>query len=648
MSIVRSAWALITGFYLATLLACLVLVVPPIKDHMAQEQAVRSGRAAAAAAAIFANVVADDPRPLRSYATLLRDGAEAGGWTRFEIKDNTGTVVLPAAVSKPSWADALAGGWPAASASAALGRPGQAAGVVKVWVSADAASEVLQHCLLAVVGAFAFIGALMVAALAWMVRWARAPLDDFNELVQGLSERRFVALKEPKIAEWIELSRSLNVMVARVRDMLQARDSAVNDLEAKLAVDQMTQTASRPQFMQELATRLKERPEGGCAVIVRVHDLDGMNRRVGRSRADDFLVAVATTLRTRLLMAGLGEEATLARLNGADFAMLLTAQEDGQVRDRLEHLSQSLAALAEDGLSESLQVAWIGATAFTQGEASSAVLMRLDAMLMKAESDLQPMCLADPVAAPYVITVTQWRVLIETALDTGRFTLAFFPFCDSQGQLIHREAMARLVDSEGRWLEANEIVPPAIRNGRIAEVDLRVLELALVELGQCEGALAVNVAAQSLRRPMFLMRLGQLLERYAAVAGRLCLEVDERGFDAASLSSAQALCRTVAPHGCRVGIDHFGLTLSMLPLLSAVHVHYVKLAPALLKALDQNTRLQAFVGQLTLLGHRVGVPVMANGVTMASDLPMLKSLGVQGFGGPAVAEVGAAQPVVTI
>lgn len=636
MSIIRRAWAQITAFYLATLLVCLALVVPQIKGHMEQELAARSAAAAARAAASYASLPADDERPLRSYATLLRDTAPSGGWDRFEILDAAQVVVVPRAASDVRWAERLAGGWAAASATAPFKHPTLAAGTVRVWVNADRATQVVERCLLAVLAAFAVMGALMMAVLARTVHVAMAPLKDFHNQVRDVSERRFVALKEPLVTEWIELSRALNVMVARVRHMMVERETEVDNLQERLAVDELTQSASRPQFMEALNDSLKTRPEGACVVIVRVHDLDGMNRRAGRSRANDLLVAVATALRTRLMLSGLSEDVKLARLNGADFGMVLPVSEGVAARAHVEQLAQSLSGLASDGLSEGPQVAWIGASVFRQGESLPAVLLRVDAMLVAAETTLQPYSLADPAALPYVIGVAQWRVLIETALDTGRFTLAFFDVRDRGGALIHREAMVRLVDSEGHLVGASDFVPPAIRNGRIADIDLRVIELSLLELARCEGGVAVNVAAQSLRRPMFLMRLEKLLQQHAAVASRLCIEVDERGFDAASLYAAEALCRTVSPFGCHVGIDQFGVTLSMLPILSAAKAQYVKLASALLPGLAHNDRLRGFIGQLAELGRRVGVPVIANGVVSDAERRLLESLGVTGFSGPAL------------
>ncbi|OYU41958.1 MAG: hypothetical protein CFE44_26785, partial [Burkholderiales bacterium PBB4] len=155
--------------------------------------------------------------------------------------------------------------------------------------------------------------AMLLAGLALVHQWASRPLDQFCDQIAGLSERRFVTVPQPAIAEWVTLSKALNVMVARVRQMLEERDEAVGSLKDKLAHDELTQATSRDTFMASLKTHLRDNDGGGGVAIVRVHDLEGMNRRLGRNRTDEFLVALATILRTRLMLTGVDEGFMLAR-----------------------------------------------------------------------------------------------------------------------------------------------------------------------------------------------------------------------------------------------------------------------------------------------------------------------------------------------
>ncbi|MCV2355704.1 EAL domain-containing protein [Paucibacter sp. B2R-40] len=638
MSVVRRAWLLITGAYLATLLLCIGLALPQVASHVGPELSARSKAAAQEAAGLMAGVAAKEGAPLYAYTKMMRAGVSRHAWLRFEIRDLTGVVVVPAPSGVSNWVERIFGAWSDASASEAVLRQGQPFGRVQVWVSAETANRFVARFVLTMLAIFTLVGAVLMASLAWLVRWAKHPLGDFHEQILGLSERRFVELKEPRVSEWIDLSKSLNVMVARVRRMLDERDEAVDSLEGRLAKDELTQTASRPHFMQSLASQLKEGTTGGGVAIVRVHDLEGINRRAGRSRADEFLVAVATMLRSRFLLAGPDDSYVLARLNGADFGLLLPGGDLASWQTHLNESAEGLATLADDGLTDTQHVAWIGGTTFMPGETVSEVLLRVDTMVMASESQMLPVSVTGPTQRQHAIAVAQWRVIIENGLDTGRFTLGFLPMVDGHGQVLYREAMLRLTDSDGRLLEASDIKPPAIRNGRISNVDLRGVQLALSALGAAEGRLAVNITLQSMRRPIFLRSLMEMLTRHAEVASRLTFEVDEHGFDSSTQLAVQALVRTLAPFGCGLGIAQFGLSASLLPFLETHGVAYVKLAARLLPGIEGNPRLQAFVKQLVELGRSLGVPVYAGAAGSAEAQALLLRLGVQACSAQSIEE----------
>jgi EAL domain-containing protein (putative c-di-GMP-specific phosphodiesterase class I)/GGDEF domain-containing protein len=643
-SALRRAWALITGFYLATMLACGAVLLWQMDVQGRTDRAERSAKALQTATVVWHQLNPLTVSALTDYLTKLREIAPQQGWWQVELRDKAGVVVGAVSPSRSRWSERLVAGWEGTSAMASLDWKNAPFGDLHVWVMPQDTPGLVERCLLAVAACFVLLGGAMIAALARLVHGVQAPLADFQEQVLALSERRFVALKQPSVAEWVSLSKSLNVMVARVRGMLEERDRALDALEGRLAHDDLTHTASRPQFMQRLGELLKA-DDGGCAAILRVHDLEGMNRRVGRGRTDEFLVGLATTLRARLMLDGDADEFVVARLNGADFGLLRSGGVTTDWRARLMGLADALHVLAEDGLSDGQHVAWIGGTTFLHGESPSDVLLRLDAMVMAAESHQRPVEVAEPSAPRHIVAVAQWRVLVETALDTGRVALARFPVVDAQGRAMHEEAMVRLVDGEGRWMEADDLVPPAIRNGRIVNLDLRAIELALAALGHdsAPAELAVNVAAQSLRRPIFLRSLGIVLERHREVAGRLCLEIAEDGVHGPSLVPAQGLYRTVAPYGCRLGIDHFGITLSTLPWLHAIPIDYVKLSPQLLEGLQGNARMQGFISVIASLGERLGVPIIATGVATPAERTMLRGLGVSGFSGPLVTSEASAE-----
>jgi EAL domain-containing protein (putative c-di-GMP-specific phosphodiesterase class I) len=265
------------------------------------------------------------------------------------------------------------------------------------------------------------------------------------------------------------------------------------------------------------------------------------------------------------------------------------------------------------------------------------VLVRVDSMVMASESEKLLACVTEPSAKQHAVTVAQWRVAIETAIDTGHLALQFFDVHAAAGNVLHREGMLRLIQPSGDVLDAHSFIPPAVRCGRISDLDLKAVQLALLELQRSPGDVAVNMAPQSITRPIFQRQLAELLRANAPLAQRLWIELRDPGTTGDTSLAVRALCDTVGPLGCRVGIDHFGLNLSLLPLLNEAKVHYVKLAPALVEGATRAPRMAAFVAQVAQLGARVGVKVIANGVRNSASLPALAHMGVVGFTGPGLA-----------
>jgi EAL domain-containing protein (putative c-di-GMP-specific phosphodiesterase class I)/GGDEF domain-containing protein len=641
VSFVRLLWATIAAFYLGTLVVCVAVVMPSLAGDIAGGLAATSAATGQRMARSFESAALPEDataNPLTAWLPSLRKQAKDEKWAEFEVVDAKGAARDSLASAGNGWTGVLAGQWKQGRATTPLVRNGQEVGKLSLTVSTASARTHMEHAVLQMAEVFALVGVLLLLALKRLERWARKPLAGFYEQIQGLSERRFVEVKEPAITEWIGLSRSLNVMVARVRQMLEDRDEVVGNLKDKLAHDQLTRTASREAYMDGLRANLRDNDLGGGVAIIRVNDLEGMNRRLGRNRTDEFLLAVATTLRTRLMVEGSEDSYVLARLNGADFGLLVPSCDLDTWRTRLQGLANALALLVDDGLTDCTQVAWIGGTTFLRGESIPDVLTRVDAMLMAAESQQDAVCVTQPSARTYLLAIAQWRVVIETALDTGHLDLEFHPVVNAQGELLHREAMLRLIDADGHAVDADVFIPPAIRCGRISDLDLKAVELALAELAKHEGSIAVNIAAQSALRPIFHRQLLTMLSNHREVASRLLLEVREPNLASDSNRMIEGLGRTVNPFGVTIGLDHFGIHLSALPVLSNSVVRYVKLAERVTAGVATQGRMQSFVSLLADLGHQHHVQVMCMGVQAPQWVPMLAALGVQGFTGTGVKE----------
>ena len=482
----------------------------------------------------------------------------------------------------------------------------------------------------------AVCGALTVGGLMLLVRYAKEPLRSFKTQIRALSDRQFIELQEPKVIEWVTLSKALNVMVARVQMMLSERDEAVERMKRKAGQDALTQLASRQRLMEVMAQAVRHEGPGGAVAIFRLQDLDGLNKRLGRQRADDLLVAVATALNARLMLdKPAAEVGVLARLNGSEFGLLLPALGVEPLAHLLAAMSNTIAQLSIDGLADMPLVVRIGATLFRAGEETSDVLLRADAAVSRAEFEQKALVISEPSPKHQTLAVAQWRVIIESALDNGHLSHAFYPVTNAAGQVLHQEAFLRLKEPHGVVYEAGEFLPPAVRCGRTMELDLRAVALGLAHIAQQGQPVAVNCALQSTQHPMFMRRLDELLTQHAAQAPLLWVEVRDPDVAAVALPSLMGLGQLLQRHGCQFGLDNMGWSYSLRQAISIEGLHYIKLAPDLCRAACQSVRARSLVEVMVAWAKRSQCLLVACGLEDEAQLTTLKALGLQYFSGQA-------------
>ncbi len=487
----------------------------------------------------------------------------------------------------------------------------------------------------------------LMLMLAKLRPYAFDPQLQLVRQLTAVGEGQYEHVMQPAALEWAEPFRAANVMVARLVQRREARDKQLSLLREEVATDSLTGLASRAQFMQTLihaltregAATVSSATDRGMVAIVRIHDLVGVNQRMGRDRGDELLASIAMLLRMHLMRLGTADS-LLARLNGADFAVIATGVPALALNDWLEDLALGFTELHHNAVADRPHVAWLGATTFTRGEPLPDVMSRADAMVQSSESQKLPYRLTNAMESDHAVPTVQWRMHIERALDTGMVSLAYFPVLCADGSVLHREAVVRLTLADGAVMTGTRVVPPALRTGRIMDLDLRVIELALVELTNHPEAsdVAVNVSPQSLARPLFVERLRHVLAQAGKVAARLWIEVDEAVLDndAADLN---ALATLLNSHRTRLGLDHFKSQWAQVFDLPARGVSFVKLDPSLCHGmaarLDNSDGDRDHASVLrALLGSTYGCHVIVTGLKQAADVSASWRLEIDAATGP--------------
>ena len=493
------------------------------------------------------------------------------------------------------------------------------------------------------------LGALAVAGLiggylgSFILRRLRAPLRAVIEQAGAISERRFVTIAEPKVPELRQLAAAMNATVIRLKAMFAEEAVRLEALRREANCDELTGVANRNHFLACLhAATLGEHAGGGALFIARLADLAGINRRCGRAGADELLRQFGLVFQDFSARALPSSDALAARLNGADFALIVPHMHAGDEvqalgEDLLQHLGHEAARFLPGETT-----AWLGAGYFDPGIDPSTVLAQIDAALAGAENRggnaLQVVDLRDADRLPR--SAGEWSQVLATALAQRWVRLVAFPVQALSGDLLHNECPLRLrFDEAGQWQPAGRFLPIAERLQLTARLDLVAVTLGLEELQAQPDlpGLAINLSASSIEHAEFRDELLARLQRTAA-SQRLWLEVSETGA-LAHFDAFRELCLALKRIGCKLGIEHFGRQFSEIGRLHDLGLDYLKVDASFIRDLDTNAGNRAFLKGLATIAHGIGLLVIAEGVNSVAEMDALAELGFDGATGPAVREV---------
>ncbi len=475
--------------------------------------------------------------------------------------------------------------------------------------------------LVIVAGIFSYVG----------VNRIRVPLLRTVDQAKAITERRFVTVDEPDMPELRNVTRAMNAMVGRVKTMFDEQAGQVEQLRRQAHCDPLTGLSNRAHFLGRMKVMLdaEDGAASGALVMVRLVELQSLNRTLGRSATDRLLqdAAAAMVESSRRLSA-----AEVGRLNGSDFALALPDVDS--LRESALDVAARLRSLmrVHDGGAHVV----IGAVRWTHGAPMSTLLAAADQALARAESKGPYTVEFDDAADSGALGEDAWRHRIQTALAERNAQLVDFPLVGRNGELVHHESPLRLrLGEEGALVSAAQWLPMARRAQLTADVDLLAIELALIAIAADSLPRSINVSPSSLADSAFSTRVHALVVAHPMASPRLSLELAEAGA-VKQLHLVRELAEQLHGSGTRIGLEHAGERLADTRGLLEAGLDFVKLDASLLHGLASDVaRAQHVAGTVRML-HGIGLRVYAEGVAEVDDAAALWAAGVDGLTGPVV------------
>ena len=489
------------------------------------------------------------------------------------------------------------------------------------------------------------IGALLVLLVGLVgLRVLLRPLKEVEMQAEAICNREFpVVERQPFTVEFRRVVEAMNRLSSKVARMLTDSEQTAGRLRRQAFQDPVTGLANRRQFMDVLEHRVAEPEmfESGGLLLLQLKDLKGFNQVHGYAAGDRLLADAGKA------MAAVVDDqprATLAHLSGADFAILFEGVSEQRLSDLAGIIIGAVAALYGRLELASADVAHAGGVPY-EGQSATELLSQADMALREAQRE---------AANAWVVrrhregrdggrSNTEWRALIESAIQGGHFSLLRQPVVRcADGELLHHEVFLRLQDpgNEGADIAAAIFMPIVESTGLGALVDKAVVDkvLAALDAGAYPGRVAVNLSVSSLQQDGVLEWLSNRLGQVPTVAQRLILELPEYGASA----NAEHLVRWIdrlAPLGVQFSLDHFGKGFSSFTYLRSIKADYLKVDGSFVRHLDQQEDNQFFLRAIADIAHGLDMQVIAESVEAEGVWHTLQGMGIDGgrgfwLGGP--------------
>ena len=511
--------------------------------------------------------------------------------------------------------------------------------VLALMVSADVLVVSTDRAPQAYLAAF-----LVITGIGFVARWST-----FTVLL-GYIVVRYAAVGDGAYTAWLLAACGVAFAAWRYSERASERQRRHHAEVERLAThDELTGLPVRSR-LRTVATELV--PEVTASLTLALVDLDRfveISRTLGRDLGDDVIVEIATRIAHVVR-----PQDVLARLGPSQFAILLPdatlpfARSIAEAVRRQVTTTMSLGGVDVDVEANVGIAQWStpgpGTPTVEPDRVVGDLLRQAEIALHEAKSQLA-------LAAVYDVSVEEdsadrLELLAELrdAIDTRSLALRYQPVVDLEGThvrsveaLVHWQHPTRGLLAPREFLA---IAEATALNGPLTDL---VLDLALAQSAALSATgraveMSVNISPRTMLTAGFAAHVLEALERHSVSPAMLRLEITESGLHTDPFG-ARAVLQRLTDHGVKVSIDDFGAGYSSLAHLRDLPVDELKIDQSFVTGLATTAAESTggdpmVVRAAALLGHTLGMTVVAKGVETAATVETVRLLGcdcAQGF-----------------
>ncbi|RMG33546.1 MAG: EAL domain-containing protein [Gammaproteobacteria bacterium] len=438
--------------------------------------------------------------------------------------------------------------------------------------------------------------------------------------------------------EIAELGNAFNQMADRI-----SRD--IHHIEELAYHDSLTGITNRLVFHERLATAVRSARRHGHQHVLMYLDLDQfkvVNDTCGHDAGDALLVDLSQRLSTLIRARD-----TLSRLGGDEFGVLLENCTLGEAEQVAEKLRASVADYRFRWKDRTFRVGVSIGIVPVDGNIE-------DEKQLLSQADVA--CYAAKKAGRNAVRVANaqdgevarhsaelaWIARLQEALEHHAFTLHWQSIAATTApeRRPFREALLRLVGTDGHLIPPGEFLPPAEQYGLMPAIDRHVITLALDHLRELPTEdrpekLFINLSARSLSDDGLYTLIQESLAKNGLAPGLLCFEITET----AAIDNPELACHfieRIKQLGCSFALDDFGTGLCGFNYLRELGADFLKIDGSFVTGILSDPLDRSIVAAVNDIAHQAGLQTIAEWVEDDATMQALQSIGVDYVQGYAI------------
>jgi len=405
------------------------------------------------------------------------------------------------------------------------------------------------------------------------------------------------------------------------------------EIEHLAYYDSLTDLPNRNLFAKRCSLAIEHATVSRCplgVILISVDRFKNINDTLGHDAGDQLLREVAVRIGTCV-----GEAGTVARFEGAEFAILLTEEIHSHAAEKV---SASIMESLKDPFHLSAQEVYvtpsIGMSLFPlDGESTNRILQNAGAALYRAKrlGGNQHQFYV-PEMNSLALNHLALEASLRRAVDNQEFVTHYQPVVDLQSnRIVGLEALVRWQHPEMGLLPPAEFLGLAEDTGLISDISALVMRSACHQTRQwqlqgfSDLRIAVNVSARHFRQKDFIDRIRQILTHSGLHPNFLELELTETSI-MENPESAREILTEIRQMGARVAIDDFGTGYSSLSYLKRFPIDTLKLDRSFVNGVTTDRHDAALVTAMVTLAHNLDLRVVAEGIETKEQLDFLRRL----------------------